>query len=158
MLAWNGLTDDDKCVSAHALHILHNAPRVAPHKAPLVRYYSTCLHCCLLTEGLRTTFQHAGGISELSSTFTNALLPDTPVHPVERWALHQNPLQDCAWNRCVALGDTNQRQQRKSARCHAASCMSLRSSNQESQRVAWLCRQHGWHFCGSCAQRRSTDR
>ena len=67
-------------VWAHVLAALHIL-RVALHKAPFVWYYSTCLLCCLLAEGLRTTFQHGGRISEASSTFTRLMNRATLVQP-----------------------------------------------------------------------------
>lgn len=148
-----GLTDD-KSVSTytHALHIVHDAPRVTLHKAPLMWYYSTCLHCCLLTEGCGRHSNMQGRISELSSRFTSSCLTQRLAawHPhAPCRALSTTSESPC---RTVVLGNANQRQQGKSVRCHVASCLSLCSSNQESQRVALLRRQHGWHFLQLCTK------
>lgn len=103
---------------------------------------------------LQTTFQHGEGISELSSRFTSSCLTQPlaawhPGAPCRALSTAPESLQDCTWDHCVVLGDTNQRQQRKLVRCPTASCISLCSSNQESQKVTLLC-WHGWHFwqCG----------
>lgn len=121
----------------HCIHAWHNRFTTQSPACVILFHLFTLLFA---QWGLQT-FQHGGGLSELSSRFTSSCLaqPLPARHPTpcaSRWAPSATSESPAGLNMKlprIALGEANQRQREKVSQMPCiASCVRLRGSNQES--------------------------